>query len=162
MYLVFMTVIIYNEKKMTDIYDSPWWEEGHNSGGYFWIMPVRQGKDENDGAWGCYCCVEEEISIDDVIVEKYLYEKFLGPYFDSSIKYTCRDSDIDDVIQFDWYGYNLYSYDSVKKMAYEMKKYSEDDSLNKKTSEFYRTLADRLILMIERQPGWDYITFEGP
>jgi hypothetical protein len=37
-----------------------------------------------------------------------------------------------------------------------------DESLERDVSEFYITLADRLLLMMEREPDWDYITFEGP
>ena len=47
-------------------------------------------------------------------------------------------------------------------MAAEMKEFSKDESLDEEVAEFYRTLADRLLLMMERQPNWDYITFEGP
>lgn len=47
-------------------------------------------------------------------------------------------------------------------MAEEMKVFSEFEFLPQKISEFYKTLADRLLLMMERQPNWDFITFEGP
>jgi len=141
----------------------PWWEEGHNPSSYFWIMPVKQGKDQNDGDWGCYCCVQEQISIEEDIVLEYLYHQFLESNFDKTIEYTCRKKDFDkDFIEFDWYGYNLYTYDTVRKMAEEMKQYTEITSLNEQTVQFYKTLADRLLLMIEREPDWDFISFEGP
>lgn len=43
-----------------------------------------------------------------------------------------------------------------------MKTFAKDVSLVKAVTDFYITLADRLLLMMERQPDWDYITFEGP
>ena len=43
-----------------------------------------------------------------------------------------------------------------------MKRFAKEVDLGKCVSEFYNTLANRLILMMERQPNWDYITFEGP
>ena len=47
-------------------------------------------------------------------------------------------------------------------MAAEMKLYSQQETLTRKESEFYNSLADRLVLMMERNPDWDFITFEGP
>lgn len=139
----------------------PWWEEGHYSGSCFWVMPVRQGKDQNDGSWGCHCCWKEEISIEEDIVYEYLYVPFLRKYFDTSIEYTCREKEYGaETIEFDWWGYNLYTYDAVKKMADEMIRYA-DQQMNTVTAEFYRSLGKRLILMMERQPDWDFITFEG-
>ena len=140
-------------------YIKPEWIEGHDSGSCFWIMPVKQGKDSSDGDWGCYCCCTEEISIEEDIIFDYLYYPFLKPYFDTSIKYTCREN---DPPEFDWYGYNLYTYDAVRKMTNKMKQFSEDNFFGETVSEFYRTLADRLVLMMERNPDWDFITFEGP
>ena len=43
-----------------------------------------------------------------------------------------------------------------------MKEFSKMEFLSQNAVEFYKTLADRLLLMIERQPDWDFITFEGP
>ena len=141
----------------------PWWEEGHNSSSYFWIMPVRQGKEGDWGDWGCHCCCKEEISIEEDIVYIYLYHQFLHPHFDTNIEYTCREKEYGaENIEFDWYGYNLYKYETIRKIAEEMKEFSKMEYLSQKVVEFYKTLADRLLLMIERQPDWDYITFEGP
>ena len=137
----------------------PEWEEGHNTGSSFWIMPVKQGKDSSEGAWGCYCCYADEISIDEDVVLHYLYHQFLEPHYDTSIKYTCKNY---PEPEFDWNGYNLYTYETVRKMAEEMKTFTKDVSLGKAVSDFYITLADRLLLMMERQPDWEYITFEGP
>ena len=140
-------------------YTDPYLEEGHNTGSCFWVMPVKQGKDSSEGSWGCFCCYEEEISIEEDVVMFYLYLQFLKPHYDTSIKYTFKSY---PEPEFDWWGYNLYTYESVRKMAAEMKEFSKDESLDEEAAEFYRTLADRLLLMMERQPNWDYITFEGP
>jgi hypothetical protein len=43
-----------------------------------------------------------------------------------------------------------------------MKEFSKMEFLSQNVVEFYKTLADRLLLMIKRQPDWDFITFEGP
>ena len=148
-----------NNATIQRAYTDPYWEEGHNTGSCFWVMPVKQGKDSSEGSWGCFCCYEEEISIEEDVVMFYLYLQFLKPHYDTSIKYTCKSY---PEPEFDWWGYNLYTYESVRKMAAEMKEFSKDESLDEETAEFYRTLADRLLLMMERQPNWDYITFEGP
>ena len=140
-------------------YTDPYWEEGHNTGSCFWVMPVKQGKDSSEGSWGCFCCYEEEISIEEDVVMFYLYLQFLKPLYDTSIKYTCKSY---PEPEFDWWGYNLYTYESVRKMAAEMKEFSKDELLDEEAAKFYRTLADRLLLMMERQPNWDYITFDGP
>lgn len=143
-----------------DSFIKPEWIEGYDSGSCFLIMPVKQGKDSSDGDWGCFCCYKEEISIEEDIIFNYLYYPFLEPYFDTTIKYTCRNDS--DSPEFDWYGYNLYTYETVGKIADKMKTFAMDESLERDVSEFYITLADRLLLMMEREPDWDYITFEGP
>ncbi len=148
-----------NNATIQRAYTDPYWEEGHNTGSCFWVMPVKQGKDSSEGSWGCFCCYEEEISIEEDVVMFYLYLQFLKPHFDKSIKYTCKNY---PEPEFDWWGYNLYTYDTVRKMAEEMKRFATEVDLGKCVSEFYNTLADRLLLMMERQPNWDFITFEGP
>ena len=45
-------------------------------------------------------------------------------------------------------------------MCKEMKLVAKENSFG--DSEFYDSLADRLLLMMERNPDWDFITFEGP
>lgn len=142
----------------------PWWEEGHNPGSCFWVYPVRQSKDNTPDCWaGCYCCIEDQVSIEEDIVFVYLYHQFLHRHFDTSIEYICglRCNSLDDT-KFEWYDYNLYSYASVRKIANEMKKFSEMKFLSQKATNFYKSLSDRLLLMMERNPDWDFITFEGP
>ena len=143
----------------------PWWEEGHNSSSYFWIYPVKQSNDKSPECYSnCYCCFEEQISIEEDVVYFYLYHQFLHRFFNKSIIYLCRvqSYDVEDEIEFDWYDHNLYSYDTVLKMTKEMKRFAEEVFLGDGISEFYNTLADRLLLMMQRQPNWDFITFEGP
>lgn len=152
------------EKTSSGTNIEPWWEEGHNPGSYFWVFPVRQTQDKTPDNWGgCKCYIEDQISIEEGVVEDYLYNQFLKPYFDNTIEYSCRVRTYDkEEISFDWYDYNLYTYETIRKMAAEMKLYSNQNSLTKKESDFYSSLADRLLLMMERNPDWDYITFEGP
>lgn len=143
----------------------PWWEEGHNSSSYFWIYPVKQSNDKSPECYSnCYCCFEEQISIEEDVVYFYLYHQFLHRFFNKSIIYLCRvqSYDVEDEIEFDWYDHNLYSYDTVLKMTKEMKRFAKEVFLGDGISEFYNTLADRLLLMMQRQPNWDFITFEGP
>lgn len=143
----------------------PWWEEGHNSSSYFWIYPVKQSNAKSPECYSnCYCCFEEQISIEEDVVYFYLYHQFLHRFFNKSIIYLCRvqSYDVEDEIEFDWYDHNLYSYDTVLKMTKEMKRFAEEVFLGDGISEFYNTLADRLLLMMQRQPNWDFITFEGP
>ena len=159
---IFVNQALIEQSKSSGYELEPWWEEGHDSGSCFWVMPVRQGKEGDWGSWGCHCCCEEEISIEEDVVYEYLYVPFLRKYFDTSIEYTCREKEFGaETIEFDWWGYNLYTYDAVRKMADEMIRYAEQQ-MNTVTAEFYRTLGKRLLLMMERQPDWDFITFEGP
>ncbi len=152
------------EKTSSGTNIEPWLEEGHNPSSYFWVFPVRQTQDKTSDNWsGCNCCIEEQISIEEGIVEDYLYNQFLKPFFDNNIEYYCRVRTYNkEEITFDWYDYNLYTYDTVRKMAAEMKLYSQQKILSKTESEFYSSLADRLVLMMERNPDRDFITFEGP
>lgn len=91
-------IAVYEETMRKSFMDADW-EEGHNSGSCFWIMSVRQGKNSSEGSWGCFCCYDDKISIDEDVVFGYLYLPFLRPYFDKSIKYTCRYA---DPVEFDW------------------------------------------------------------
>ena len=135
------------------------WEEGNTGGSSFLIMPCNTLDDNSISEWGCPCCLEEAISIDDEIIQCYLYLQFLKPHFDKSIKYKYKTS---EHLEFDWHGQNLYSYETVRKMTDEMKKFSKEESLKNSVSNFYNELANRLLLMMERNPDWNFITFEGP
>lgn len=150
---------VYKEIMSSSVAFPPSWINGHNPSSYFWIRPVNQGKNVFDGDGGCYYCYDEEISIEEEVVSDFLYYQFLKPHFDTFIKYSCRESDESG---FDWWGHNLYTYESVRKMAEEMKIFAKENSFGDAVSKFYITLADRLLLMMEQNPDWDFITFEGP
>jgi hypothetical protein len=135
------------------------WEEGNTGGSSFLIMPCNIFDDITISEWGCPCCLEEAISIDDEIIQCYLYLQFLKPHFDKSIKYKYKTS---EHLEFDWHGQNLYSYETVRKMTDEMKKFSKEESLKNSVSNFYNELANRLLLMMERNSNWNFINFEGP
>lgn len=135
------------------------WEEGNTGGSSFLIMPCNTLDDNSISEWGCPCCLEEAISIDDEIIQCYLYLQFLKPHFDKSIKYTYKNS---KHLEFDWHGQNIYSYETVRKMTDEMKKFSKEESLKNSVSNFYNELANRLLLMMERNSNWNFINFEGP
>lgn len=135
------------------------WEEGNTGGSSFLIMPCNTLDDNSISEWGCPCCLEEAISIDDEIIQCYLYLQFLKPHFDKSIKYTYKNS---KHLEFDWHGQNIYSYETVRKITDEMKKFSKEESLKNSVSNFYNELANRLLLMMERNSNWNFINFEGP
>ena len=63
-------------------------DEGHNSGGSFWIMPVKQDPDLCN-PMGTKEGREAEISIDDVDVGNYLYWFLIG-HFDPAMQKSFR------------------------------------------------------------------------
>ena len=149
---------------LKDVFD-PYWEEGHNTSSYFWVYPVRKTNDKAAKCYSnCYCCFKDQISIEEDVVYYYLFYQFLHRYFNKHITYLCRvqSYEPEDEMEFDWHDHNIYTYNTVRKMVKEMKRFATEVDLGKCVSEFYNTLADRLLLMMERQPNWDFITFEGP
>lgn len=95
--------------------------EGHDSGGYFWIMPVRPSE---EARFGMEEYREEEISIDELDISAFL-QFFLHKYFDDSFPYQkyCpyRESN-----HFEWnLEYNLYSYDTVDLMLQDIEECAE-------------------------------------
>ena len=122
-------------------------------------MPLKQKENCSKDFCEYYRFPDEEISIDESVVLGYLYLPFLKPYYDKTIKDNCGNFYSSD---FDWFGLNLYSYETMKKIVAEMKKFSRDASLEKSVSDFYSSLADRILLMMNRQPDCDYISLEGP
>ena len=96
--------------------------EGHDSSSFFWIMPVKQVErsDENWTGVDEYC--EEEISIEEGDMDEFLYY-FLEEYFDPDFPYTCRDHCGNG---FEWnLEYNIYTYDSIRKMLSDIKEHSD-------------------------------------
>ena len=89
---------------------------GRDAGGTFWIVPINSDRDK-----------DREIpffdnfgmAIDDYYIEEYLSE-FLYRYFDPSIQ---KESYYPDSGRgFDWYGVNLYTYESMKKMIADIRR----------------------------------------
>lgn len=83
-------------------------------GGSFWVWPTRLGEETQPYEWVMSCY---GISIDESDIAKFL-EPFLYKYFDSHIQIR-EDFESND---FDWYGNNLYSFDSVKMLLNEIRK----------------------------------------
>ena len=139
----------------------PEWKEGHDESSYFWIRPVRAPIGTEKGVRGYVNCDIERISIEETVVSEFLFTQYLEKYFDKGIKYPFRISQ-DEECKFEWWDYNLYTYDTVFQMANEMKARANTNLDSEAVSVFYRTLADRLLLMMWRHPNWPFIAFEGP
>ena len=86
--------------------------EGHDGGGFFWIMPVKRSK---EARFGMEEYRKEEISIDESDISSFLYY-FLKKYFDASFPYEEISSDHCGT-HFEWnLEYNVYSYDTMELM----------------------------------------------
>ncbi len=89
--------------------------EGHDCGGYFWIMPVKHDQVGNESPLGMIEYRDEEISIEELDVETFLYF-FLEKYYDKNYDYkNTRDKYTDNSFQWNL-EYNIYTYDTVKAM----------------------------------------------
>ena len=141
--------------------------EGHDSGGYFWIMPVRQTEQREKAPWGVMEYRAEEISIEELDVNDYLRD-YLDKYFDSDFPYTCRSEDSGR--GFEWYlEYNLYTYETMRRMLQEMERDAEQTAVEAELSEsdmvrvdFHRRFIHRMRRMMENAPEYDLISFMGP
>ena len=90
--------------------------EGHDSGSYFWIMPVKPSK---EAFWGVEEYQKEEISIEEDDVFTFLYY-FLNKYFDDSFPYEGIRSEYCGN-RFEWnLEYNLYSYKTMHIMLQDI------------------------------------------
>lgn len=89
--------------------------EGHDSGGYFWIMPVKHTEETKGYLNGVKEFRKEEISIDELDIGEFLYY-FLIRYFDE--EYPYKDIRGDGVgNSFEWnLEYNIYTYETVNRM----------------------------------------------
>lgn len=85
---------------------------GRDGGGTFWIVPICS-KDSKDAQQ--FFVDNYGMSIDDYYVSDYL-GTFLYKYFDPSIQKDSGDYSEDGKRAFDWYGGNLYSFDSMRSM----------------------------------------------
>ncbi len=89
--------------------------EGHDGGGYFWIMPVKHVPVTKEYWQGIKEYRKEEISIDDMDISEFLYY-FLDKYYDDQYPYgDSRDPYCEN--RFQWnLDYNIYTYDTMKVM----------------------------------------------
>ena len=86
---------------------------GRGGGGTFWILPINLDRTEEESDW---LMDGYGISIDDIYVAEFLSE-FLYRYFDPDI----QEREEYEENSFDWYGGNLYSFDSIKKMVEDIR-----------------------------------------
>ena len=86
----------------------PWIVNGRDGGGTFWIIGISS-KEERESEIPNLDCFG--MSIDDTVVGEYLTE-FLYKYFDPSV----QKRDEYEERGFDWYGGNLYTFETMRKM----------------------------------------------
>lgn len=86
--------------------------EGHDGGDYFWIMPVRP-VERSEKYWNGL----QEHRVQEISVEEDFIGTFLACFLD---KYFDAGNQRDGLTEFDWYGSNLYSYDTVRRMLDEI------------------------------------------
>jgi len=155
--------------------------EGHDGGSYFWIMPVKQYASRMEGCCGVEEFKQEEISIEEYDIFRYLYY-FLNRYFDSTLPYVCRDEWCGSGFQWNL-EHNLYSYESMRRIITEIRKASEklknnynDPSLEDLKSQmnvencqeipavldFYDRFCRRMEVMMSNAPQYMLISFMGP
>jgi len=138
----------------------PEWKEGHDPSSYFWIRPVTLSVDPATGTSKCIRS-NDQISIEEDIIHEYLYKQFLEKHFDPTIDCSCRYNKYDNV-RFEFWDHNLYTYETVAKITEEMKDLANGVNFELNLKEFYTSLSDRLTIMMNRNPEWPYIDFEGP
>ncbi len=92
-------------------------EEGKLSGGYFMVFPVRNNPNENE----VFATNDEDIFCLDVTFSFPYVVFFFKKYFDASIQFR-RYQGIDDSQDFDFFGENIFSYQSIKQVLNEIKK----------------------------------------
>lgn len=90
---------------------------GRDCGGTFWIVPINSD-DESDAKLPF--CDGVGMSIDDAVFAEF-FREFLYRYFDPTVQKN-RDGLPPEKIGFDWYGCNLYTYDSMRRMLTDIKK----------------------------------------
>ena len=95
--------------------------EGHDCGGYFWIMPVKHDQSGRESLFGMIEYRTEEISIEELNVSSFLYH-FLEKYYDKNYDYKgARDEYTDNSFQWNL-EYNIYTYDTVNAMLDEIER----------------------------------------
>jgi len=107
----------------------PWIVNGRDIGGTFWIIGISSKEERESDIPNLDCF---GMSIDDTVVGKYLTE-FLYKHFDPTIQEETRYAED----QFDWYGGNLYTFESMRKMLddiYRVMKLLQEDYDNPELS----------------------------
>ncbi len=117
--------------------------DGHNGGACFWVMPVKIESDRPGNNWinrvGEH--KSEEISIDEDAVECFL-QYFLRKHYnrDLSVKYKKLADPEYYNEEFEWnLEHNVYTYDGVKEMLYEIR-----ESANILENDFHDSSLDEL------------------
>lgn len=90
---------------------------GRDGGGTFWIIGANSNEEKNASVPSLDCF---GISIYEHDVSQFLSE-FLSKYFDPSVQ---KREEYDEP-GFDWYGINLYTFDSVRSMISDIKRVTE-------------------------------------
>lgn len=102
------------KKEVSKEHSGPWIVNGRD-GGTFWIIGVSNKEERESDIPNLDCF---GMSIDDNVVGEYLTE-FLYKYFDPSV----QEREEYDEHGFDWYGRNLYTFESIRNMLDVSKHY---------------------------------------
>lgn len=103
--------------------------EGHDSSSYFWIMPVKSISKKQEWEVKVEEYRPEEISIEEDDVGSMLYY-FLDQFFDANLQEQFRDTRLYG-LDFEWnLEYNVFTYDSIRKMIAKIREYTKILSLD--------------------------------
>lgn len=145
-----------SQKKVEQIFIA----NGMGGGGTFWINPICGDPDEDKKQ---FSIVSYGMSVDESYVAEYLSE-FLFRHFDPSIQDDEWDASVNGQRVFDWYGGNLYSFDSMrlilKEIAEAVSRLENEDG-DTVAVDFYKRFSKRMEAMM-RLPGRDTVSFAGP
>ena len=110
------------KKEVCIEHSGPWITNGRDGGGTFWIIGISRKVERQSDIPNLDCF---GMSIDDTVVGEYLTE-FLYKYFDPSV----QEREEYDESGFDWYGVNLYTFDTMREMLddiYRVMKMIQED-----------------------------------
>ena len=107
-------------------------KEGHDSGGYFWIRPVRI-EHVSKITWDEVERLAEEISIEEGDVDCFL-AYFFYKHFDNEMYYNKHRFEMGYITEFQWYlTFNFFTYDAMRNMLADIENVImllENDSSN--------------------------------
>jgi hypothetical protein len=135
--------------------------EGHDSSSFFWIMPVKAISKSQGWKVDVEEYRPEEISIEEDDVGSMLYY-FLDQIFDPALQEPFRDVEMEG-LNFKWnLEYNVFTYDSIKKMIATIREYAQllqSDYDNPKLAPlkegFYACQFDREYYYYKERPSED-------